>query len=199
MIKPPIPDNEHERLAALRDTGLLYTPPQEVFDSVVRVAAAMFDMPMATLSLIDTETQFFKARVGVSAMTTTRDCAFCAYTILGSEPFVVPDACADERFVGNPQVTDAPNIRFYAGAPLLTPEGYALGALTVMDTREREFSADDAQRLRDLARQPAEIMELHRRLRHLERAYGAALREIDGLNQQLAESIAPATRSRVAA
>ncbi len=198
-MQTPTPMNERSRVAALRDTGLLYTPPEEVFDAVVRLAAEMFGMPMATLSLIDTGTQFFKARVGISPMTTARECAFCAYTIMGSETLVVPDASADDRFAANPQVTGEPHIRFYAGAPLLTSEGYSLGALTVMDTREREFTADDARLLRDLARLPAEMMQARRLVRGLERACADATREIDDLNQQLADALRPTARIRAAA
>lgn len=137
MQSAAIPTNEAARLRALQALLVLDTPPEERFDRVVRFAAEQLDMPMALVSLVDGERQWFKSRVGLDATQTGRDIAFCAHAILQPETFVVEDALLDERFVDNPLVTGAPHVRFYAGAPLSAPGGEQVGTLCVLDTRPR--------------------------------------------------------------
>jgi GAF domain-containing protein len=148
-IKPPLPLDEPRRLIALKRYDLLDTPPEEAFDRITRLAAGVLGMP---ISLIDESRQWFKSRHGLDAPWTRREVAFCSHTILDTEPLVVRDATADDRFATNPLVTGDPNIRFYAGAPLVTPEGHVLGTLCVIDRSPHpEFSDEQRLLLQDLA------------------------------------------------
>jgi GAF domain-containing protein len=139
MIPAPVPENEAERLAALYALLILDTPPEERFDRIVEFAVAEFDVPIALISLLDSERQWFKSNAGLSACETGRDISFCGHAIIRTEIMVVPDAAEDVRFADNPLVTGAPHIRFYAGAPLITPQGYALGTLCIIDTQPRQL------------------------------------------------------------
>jgi len=174
-IPAPLPDDEAMRVAALHALNLLDTKPEAIFDSLTSLAAQLFDAPVALVSLIDTDRQWFKSCVGLDGEQTTRDVAFCAYTILRSEVFVVNDALADPRFADNPMVTGEPFVRFYAGAPLLSPDGHRLGSLCIVDFKPRAgLSARDVERLEKLAdavssligmrRDLADFMELERQL-----------------------------------
>src|SRR5262249_26588066 len=145
------PDNEAERLAALRALEILDTPPEEGFDELTALAASICRTPIAVISLIDEDRQWFKSRTGLALCETHREFSFCTQTILQPDLLVAPDAWADERFAHNPLVTSAPGIRFYAGAPLVTPEGHALGALCVIDHRPRELDAEQLHALRTLS------------------------------------------------
>ena len=133
---------EHDRLAALERYKILDTAPHEAFDDIVALAAQICGMPMALISLVDDKRQWFKARIGLDATETPREIAFCAHAIQTPELFVVNDATQDARFANNPLVTGDPKLRFYAGAPLTTPDGHALGTLCVLDSKPRELSAD---------------------------------------------------------
>ncbi|KQP37340.1 GAF domain-containing protein [Pseudorhodoferax sp. Leaf274] len=137
MPAAPLPPDEDARLRALQDLLVLDTPPEERFDRVVRFAAEQLDMPMALVSLVDGDRQWFKSRVGVELPQTSRDIAFCAHAILQPETFVVEDAQLDARFADNPLVTGAPHVRFYAGAPLSAPGGERVGTLCVLDSKPR--------------------------------------------------------------
>lgn len=158
----PIPDNEQGRLEALQRYEILDTPPEQEFDDLVQLAGLICDAPIALVTLIDAERQWIKARVGLAVSETTRDTAFCAYTILDREPMIVPDALEDARFAQNPYVTGDPNVRFYAGVPLVTFDGYALGSLCVLDRKPRELTADQRAALGALARQVVGQLELRR-------------------------------------
>ncbi|MBI4898356.1 MAG: sensor domain-containing diguanylate cyclase [Actinobacteria bacterium] len=146
-----IPDNEGRRLAALLALRVLDTGPEERFDRIARMAQKMFDVPMATISLVDFDRQWFKSHIGMSTRETPRSHAFCAHTILENEVLVVEDARRDSRFSDSPLVLDDPQIRFYAGAPISAPGGELVGALCVIDREARSASADDIETLRDLA------------------------------------------------
>ncbi|WP_090315164.1 GAF domain-containing protein [Duganella sp. CF517] len=153
MQAAPIPDFDAERLAALRAMLILDTPPEERFDKVVRFAAEEFDMPIALLTLVDHNRQWFKARVGLDVCETGRDVSFCGHAILQQDIFVIPDARADLRFADNPLVTAAPNVIFYAGAPLHAPSGHAIGTLCLIDHRPRVLDTTELailSTLRDL-------------------------------------------------
>jgi GAF domain-containing protein len=153
MLAAPIPDNDKERLAALRALLILDTPPEERFDKIVRFAATEFDMPIALLSLIDENRQWFKANVGLDACETSRDISFCAHAILQPDIFVISDARADERFADNPIVTGEPYVIFYAGAPLTLASGFSVGTLCLIDHKPRELDATEMailSTLRDL-------------------------------------------------
>ncbi len=149
---PPLPVNEPQRLAALKRYDLLDTPPEQAFDRITRLAACVLGMPISLVTLLDESRQWFKARYGLDSRWTSRETAFCSYTILDTDTLVVPDAVADGRFATNPLVTEDPHIRFYAGAPLVTPDGYTLGTLCVIDRRPHpEFSDEQSRLLEDLA------------------------------------------------
>jgi hypothetical protein len=158
----PLPPDEAERLAALRSYDILDTPPEEAFERIVRLAATTLDMPMVLITLLDERRQWFKAGIGVGMSETPRELAFCGYTILADEVLHVPDARLDPRFASNALVTGNPNIRFYAGAPLISAEGQPLGTLCTLDTVPRELSTDQREALRVLARQVMAHLELRR-------------------------------------
>lgn len=160
----PIPARETERLAALRRYRVLDTPEEEAFDRLVRLARELFDAESADVSLVDEFRQWLKAHAGPpGAREVARSSSFCAHAILGADVFVVPDARRDARFRTNPLVLDAPGIRFYAGAPLRTPDGHNLGALCVISSAPRRgFSAADRRKLRALADMAMSELELRR-------------------------------------
>lgn len=159
----PIPNNDVQRVAALRGYGLLDTPPEQVYDDLAALAARVCQAPIGLITLVDADRQWFKARFGFDIVETPRDISFCAHTIAQEGAFVVPDACADPRFAKNPLVTGGPCIRFYAGVPLKTPEGLALGALCVIDRVPRTLAPDHHEALLLLARHVQDQFEERRR------------------------------------
>ncbi len=148
----PVPADEERRLRALQQTGLLDTEPEERFDRYTRIATALFDVPIAMVSLVDRDRQWYKSRIGTDVSETGRDRAFCAHVILGDDVMQVPDALVDDRFADNPLVTGEPRIRFYAGAPLSLGDGSAVGTLCVIDHRARNLDQDQLRLLSDLAK-----------------------------------------------
>lgn len=166
------PANETERLAALGGYEILDTEPEAGFDDLTLLASQICQTPIALISLVDADRQWFKSKVGVSVTETPRDIAFCGWAILGHDLFVVPDATQDERFADNPLVVSDPRIRFYAGAPLIA-DGHAVGTLCVIDRVPRRLAADQLQALRALGRQVQAQMDLRRNLASLKKALEA--------------------------
>jgi PAS domain S-box-containing protein len=169
MQLPPLPQDESARLNSLCQYEILDTDPEAEFDNLTRLAASICDTPVALISLVDAERQWFKSKVGLNLTSTHRDLAFCNHTILRSGILVVPDALADERFATNPLVTAAPHIRFYAGVPLIMADGHALGSICVIDVVPRELTSSQIEALRILGRQTIAQLELRRKLREAER------------------------------
>jgi diguanylate cyclase (GGDEF)-like protein len=151
MQKPELPDDESMRLDGLKSLNILDTQPEERFDRLTRMARRVFDVPIALVSLVDENRQWFKSCIGLDVSETSRDISFCGHAILDNEVFIIPDAKEDERFFDNPLVTDAPYIRFYAGCPLRLLDGSRLGTLCIIDREPREFTEDDIEILKDLA------------------------------------------------
>ncbi|MGI4879755.1 MAG: PAS domain S-box protein, partial [Janthinobacterium lividum] len=155
---------EQQRLAALAEYRILDTPAEGRFDDIVRIAASICNVPMASITFVDDGRQWFKAALGMGVSETPRDVAFCAHTILGDETLIVNDATLDDRFSSNPLVTGEPRLRFYAGAPLITDGGFPIGALCVLDVRPREITTEQQELLEALARQVMTQLEVRRLL-----------------------------------
>lgn len=150
MRKLDIPKDEQDRLETLRSLSILDTPAEERFDRLTRMAKRMFGVPIALVSLVDENRQWFKSCVGLGVSETSRDISFCGHAILGNDIFVIPNTQEDKRFADNPLVTSDPNIRFYAGCPLIL-NGCKLGTLCIIDQKPRNLEKDDIEALKDLA------------------------------------------------
>jgi PAS domain S-box-containing protein len=186
-MKATVPPGEAARIDALREYRILDTLPEQEFDDLTLLAAQVCGTPVALATLVDEDRQWFKSKVGLEASETPREIAFCAHVIGQSSLFVVPDALADERFADNPLVTSDPHIRFYAGAPLVTPEGHALGTLCVLDRVPRELTPGQEEALRALSRQVMTQLELRRQSARLSR-----------LNEELGGEVAERLRAEEA-
>ncbi|MHC4776372.1 MAG: PP2C family protein-serine/threonine phosphatase, partial [Planctomycetota bacterium] len=151
MIEPPFPADEAERLSDLRALNILDSPPEDRFDRLVRLAAAVFGVPIAYVALIDADRQWFKAKCGLTTDETGRNVSFCGHAILQDEPLVIPDASVDRRFRDNPLVVGEPYLRFYAGCPLSGPGGHKVGTFCIGDHAARTFDEDQRAQLRQFA------------------------------------------------
>ncbi len=193
MISPH--PREKERLAALRELRILDTPPEAQFDTICRTAAALFSAPMALVSLVDDDRQWFKASCGLEARETTRDVSFCSHAILADEVLLVEDATRDARFSANPLVTGHPGIRFYAGAPLILSDDIRIGTLCVIDTEPRSLVPAQVAQLRDLADVVTSLIRLHEaRIGHesemeARRSAGERLAESEARYRALADAL----------
>lgn len=161
-MSTPITDGERSRIAALKDFQILDSMPEQEFDDITLLASQICETPIALISLIDAERQWFKSRVGLSATETPREYSFCAHAIGGDDIFIVPDAAEDARFTENPFVKSDPHVRFYAGAPLVAPDGHRLGTLCVIDHQPRELTGEQQRALGALARSVMSLLEARR-------------------------------------
>jgi GAF domain-containing protein len=170
MPTPMLMKDEGARIAALQKYAILDTEPEQAFDDLVLLASFICKTPIALISLVDENRQWFKSRVGLSVSETPREIAFCAVAIQQPDVFIVPDTLNDERFRNNPLVTSEPHIRFYAGAPLINEEGYALGTICVIDRTPREFGPSQQAALKALSRLVLAQLEFRRNLMLLKEA-----------------------------
>ena len=170
MGTPMMSTNDAARVDALQKYAILDSEPEQAFDDLTQLASYICKTPIALISLVDEDRQWFKAKVGMSATETSRNIAFCSTAIQQRDVFVVPDAMQDERFRTNPLVVSEPNIRFYAGAPLINEDGYALGTLCVIDRTPRNLAADQEAALKALSRLVLMLMEFRRNLVLLKQA-----------------------------
>jgi GAF domain-containing protein len=161
-MKPPIPLIEEARLELLRQYQILDTAAEPAYDEITALAAQICETPVCLLTFVDRDRQWFKSHVGLDLEETPREVAFCAHAICQSDLLEVPDTLADERFAHNPMVTGEPRFRFYAGMPLLSPEGLAVGTLCVLDRRPRRLLPEQAEKLRALAKSAVLLLEIRR-------------------------------------
>lgn len=167
----PVPPNEEQRLRALREYAVLDSLPEQAYDDLTILASAICDTPIALITLLDEDRQWFKGNVGLEASETPRSIAFCSHAIMNPEEvMVVEDAEVDDRFAANPLVTGDPHIRFYAGAPLVTPTGESLGTICVIDREPRKLTAVQSEALKILSRAVIAQLELRRSIATLEQA-----------------------------
>jgi GAF domain-containing protein len=177
VMAAPMPSVEAARIAALNRYAILDSEPEEAFDDLVILAAHICRTPMALLSLVDDHRQWFKSAVGVQIKETPKEISVCAHAIQQSELFIVPDLLEDARFRDNPLVTGEPRIRFYAGAPLVNEDGFALGTLCVVDREPRELDEDQKEALKALSRLTLRQMELRKNLQMLKEALNDRTKE----------------------
>ena len=184
MIAAKIPKNEEERLEALNTYNILDTLPEEDYDAITKIASSICNTPIALVSIIDKDRQWFKSKQGLDATETPRDLAFCAHSILQPDDlFIINDATKDDRFHDNPLTTHGPNVVFYAGAPLNSSEGLPLGTLCVIDNKPKELNELQKESLKLLAKQVVHLFELRKKNKELTDANDEVLR----LNKQLSE------------
>ena len=185
MISAPTPENEAQRLEALTRYNIMDTPVEQAFEELVQLASQICEAPISLVSLLDEDRQWFKAKVGLDAKETPRGQAFCAHAIQKNEIFEVPDALQDERFHDNPLVTGETGIRFYAGMPLETPDGFNLGTLCVIDTKPKTLTKEQRFALTTLAKQVIKQMELSLKVQSL----GQANEQLSAQRKNIIDSI----------
>lgn len=177
MIAPMLQKDDASRVAALERYAILDTDPEQAFDDLTLLASFVCRTPIAMISLVDEKRQWFKSRIGITASETSRDIAFCSIAIQQTDVFIVPDALKDDRFRNNPLVVLEPHIRFYAGAPLINEDGYALGTLCVVDRTPRELEPEQEEALKALSRLVLAQLEFRRNLIFLKEALSDRTRE----------------------
>ena len=193
-MQAPLPPNEKERIESLRSYQILDTEGEDAYDDFTMLASHICDAPISLISLVDTHRQWFKSKKGIGGPELPRDIAFCAHTILSDQIMEIQDAHDDARFRDNPLVTGDPGIRFYAGTPLVSPEGFRLGSLCVIDRVPRNLDAEQREALFRLGRQVVHLMELRRQRSELDAAY-RQLRELEGMRDSLQQMIVHDLRS----
>jgi signal transduction histidine kinase len=205
MIPAPLPPNENERVAELLRHEILDTLAEKEFDEIVQLASQLCNAEIALISLVDSYRQWFKAKVGLDADETPKDIAFCSHAIAaGDDVFEITDATQDERFHDNPLVTGDPNIRFYAGQPIQSVDGYKLGTLCVIDNYPRELTPAQRSSLKLLAKQVEHLLALKLRVRQLDESVDLiyeqkrSLEESDEIKKQILAVLAHDLRSPVA-
>ncbi len=182
------PQYEKKRLKVLWQYEVLDTVPEALFDDLTELAACVCEAPIALISLVDEKRQWFKSKFGTTVNETSRDVSFCAHAIQQPDLFIIPDATLDQRFAQNPLVTSDPKIRFYAGAPLITPDGYALGTLCVIDKVPRELRPEQKQALRILSRHIVSQLEVRRHSREIRQKEASAVQpNASGFQQEIAQ------------
>lgn len=184
MVTPPIPTNEKERLQVLQNFDLLNQFEAGEFQDYARIASLVCHTPISLVSLVDQQRQYFLARLGLNASETPRDISFCAHAInQPHEVLKVNDATKDKRFHDNPLVLNDPNIRFYAGVPLVTSEGYALGTLCIIDTKPRHLDEQQEMVLRSLSKQLINAFEMRRLLKIRQEALAHCQQTLDSMKE----------------
>jgi PAS domain S-box-containing protein len=192
-LTPPLPMNETERLAALHRYRILDTPPEPAFDRITRLAARLFDMPIALISLVDESRAWFKSCVGFSANEVPRDNTLCSFAVLTDKPLIVPDTRLDDRFARNPFVQSEPGVRFYAGAPLLSHDGFNLGTLCLLDSQPRALLTPEQQAtLVDLAAMVVDELELRLAAHRITQVDAALLEVMQGVSTVTGNAFFPA-------
>jgi sigma-B regulation protein RsbU (phosphoserine phosphatase) len=193
MVIAPLPHNERERLEALYSLRLLDTPSEERFNSITRLAAKVFEVPIAFVSMVDRDRQWLKSRVGLEICETPRDLSFCSHAILQDAPLIIPDTHRDSRFADNPFVTGSPYLRFYAGMPLRAAEGQRVGTLCIADHQPHQFGPEKGELLREIASlverelKFTDLVEMQEKLL-------SAQQEVLATRNQLEEDLAAAAR-----
>jgi len=185
MQSAKLPENEEERIKTLSDYSLLDTMPEQIFDDLTKISTEICNTSISLVTLVDRDRQWFKSKIGMDAVETSRDVAFCSHAILQEEVFVVEDTLKDERFFDNPLVTEEPNIRFYAGAPIKAANGLALGTLCVIDQKPMQLEDHKVEALVALARQVEVCIELRRQYE----LSNKAKKELEAKNGELASAL----------
>ncbi|MCW5203371.1 MAG: GAF domain-containing protein [Candidatus Electrothrix communis] len=181
----PIPENELDRIKALNRYNILDTPPEQAFDDITLLASFICETPISLITLLDETRQWFKSKIGVSVPETSREIAFCNHAIMQPDILIIQNTLNDKRFATNPLVTRDPNIRFYAGSQLVTPDGYPLGTLCVIDQKPRNLSQEQRHALEALARQIISQLELRRSSYELTQANNSQKKLITELQKAL--------------
>lgn len=173
MLAAKIPNNEYGRLQKLKGYQVLDTSAEKEYDDITKLASFICETPIALISLVDKDRQWFKSKIGLNPPELARDIAFCAHTILTDDVLIVSDSSKDQRFYDNPLTTNSPHIQFYAGAPLITPDGWKIGTLCVIDRKPRELSKEQLSALKTLSQNVVALLELRlnrQKVKDLERA-----------------------------
>lgn len=191
ILKSKLPDNEENRLEALKLYDILDTLPEQVFDDLTLLASNICNTPISVISFVDKDRQWFKSVIGMDLNEVNRDFGFCSHAILETNTMIIPDAKLDNRFVDNPFVTSENGIRYYAGTPLITKDGYALGTLCVIDTAPRQLTLDQIKSLEALSRQVMTQLENKKNVIDLENTKNnleIEVSKVNKLNFELSES-----------